>query len=83
MTSEGCEGCKIAKRIITEAIDTVHKEIELEIKDIKDLNKLFLKQNNVRDVPTIFFINGDIITFKYVGTMPVTVIIRWISLYLK
>lgn len=82
ITTPGCEGCAIIRRIIEEAITLSKKSIELEVKDAKDLDKKWFNQNRITDFPTVFLIKGDIIKYRFVGTRPAIVISQWIKLNL-
>ena len=84
ITTKGCKGCSIMHQLVTDALDSIsNKNIEFVEKDVETVDKKWLFTNKIFDFPTVLFINSDIITFKYTGTMPAPVIIRWIKLYLK
>lgn len=83
ITTQGCGGCRIMERLIHEAIRKSSKEIEFHKADYKELKPKFLRDHEVRDYPTTFFIKDNDIKFQYTGTNPVIVILRWIDVYFK
>jgi len=83
VTTRGCGGCIIMTRLVKQALVESHKSISLEVKDIKSVDKSFLHENKVTDFPTTFFIKDGAVKFKYTGTNPVTVILRWIDIHFK
>lgn len=83
ITTRGCEGCAIISKLIHEAISISKIRITFETKDVKEVDKKFLKQNKVTDFPTVFLMQNDDIKFSFVGTRPSIVISRWIDVYLN
>ena len=70
ITTEGCEGCAIAKRLIEKAISVAEVEIHLEVIDCLDSCYYdFIKQNNINDYPTTLYIVNDKVIDKTIGTM--------------
>ena len=54
ITTEGCEGCAIAERLIEKAISIAEVEIHLEVIDCLDPYYYdFIRQNNITDYPTM------------------------------
>lgn len=77
-TTEGCEGCKIAKTLINNAIIQSNLSINLEVFDnsiFTTLSKLY----NVDDFPTAIFIKNGMPVGKIVGTTTVDEIIKEIN----
>ena len=84
ITTKGCEGCSILKRLIPEAISMSNVLIEsFEIKDVSEIDKRFLKVNKVKDFPTTFLIQNDKVKFSFKSTRPAIVIARFIEVHLK
>ena len=83
VTTKGCAACLIMNRLLNQAIEESHKSIALEVKDIKKVDTMFLRDNKVTDFPTTFFIKDGVVKFRYTGTNPVTVIHRWIDIHFK
>ena len=83
ITTKGCAGCNIMHRLIREALKSTSKKIEFSIRDKDEVGKKWLAQNQITDFPTTIFIKDGIIKFKYVGTNPAIVILRWIDVYFK
>ena len=70
ITTEGCEGCAIAERLIKKAISVAKVKIYLEVIDCLDPYYYdFIKQNNITDYPTTFYIVNDKVIDKTIGTM--------------
>ena len=70
ITTEGCEGCAIAERLIEKAISVAEVEIHLEVIDCLDPYYYdFIKQNNITDYPTALYIVNDKVIDKTIGTM--------------
>ena len=82
ITTRGCEGCAIIRRLIEEAISISKKDVELTVKDASDIDKKWLKHNRVTDFPTTFLVKDDVIKYKFVGTVPAIVISQWIKVNL-
>ena len=84
ITTKGCEGCSILKRLIPEAISMTNVLIEsFEIKDVSEIDKSFLKINKVKDFPTTFLIQNDKVKFSFKSTRPAIVIARFIEVHFK
>ena len=83
ITTKGCAACTIMRRLITEAINESHKSITFKERDVKDADITFLKDNIVTDFPTTFFIKDGIVKYRYTGTNPKVVILRWIDIHFK
>lgn len=82
ITTKGCVGCAILRRLISEAIDMYNKDINFEEKDVSNCDKNWIKQNKITDFPTTLLIKGDVIKFKFTGTRPSIVIHRWLKIHL-
>lgn len=87
ITLEGCQGCNIMFSNVVEAINKSRKPIEFKhIKLAKNTiknNKDVLNKYDIRDYPAVLFFNKDNLKYKYIGTMPITVILRWIDIHFK
>jgi hypothetical protein len=82
ITTKGCEGCLRLDRLIQEALTLSHKKVEYTKQDFTEVDKKWLKSNNVEDYPTTFLIKDDIIRYRFTGTRPAIVIARWIDIHL-
>ena len=79
-TTEGCEGCKIAERLINKAIEQSGIDINFEVRPIENsifgnLAKLYL----IDDFPTALFSKRGKVVGKIVGTTTVDEIIKEIN----
>lgn len=83
ITTEGCEACEIAKNNILIAKADSKVDINVQVENHKNLDKEFLKRNNIKDYPTVLYIINDIIIKKAVGSFPSAVYLRWIDMYFK
>lgn len=85
ITTKGCEGCKIAERLIKEAINkSTFTHIQLKIIDCLDDNyKQLIKDNNITDFPTMLFVRENYVLYKYIGTSPIHKIINLIQYWFK
>lgn len=81
ITTKGCEACSILRDNVKQAISAHSLDIELETKDRSECDKKWLTTNRVHDFPAIFLIQNDIIRYKYIGSMPPIVILRWCDIY--
>lgn len=81
ITTDGCRACEIMIKLIQEAIAGYKHPVSLIVKDIKDVNKDFLKRKRINDFPTMFLSKDDIVMFKYEGTAPAVVILQWMKVY--
>lgn len=77
VTTEGCEGCKIAENIIKKVIEKPDfSNIKLEKIDCLDINyRQFINRYFINDYPTIVFIKDNDVLAKYVGTMSESILI--------
>lgn len=78
--TEGCEGCKIAKRLVNEAVEISNTKINFEVCNIKyesffNLAKLY----GIDDFPTALFVKGSSPVGKIIGTATVNEIIKEIN----
>ena len=83
ITTKGCGACDIMSRLVKEAIVSSKKSIQYVEKDYKDIPKKYLALNEITDFPTTLFIKDNEVKFKYTGTNPKIVILRWIDVYFK
>lgn len=81
ITTKGCEGCKILDRIIQKALDNYDKEVDYEIKDKDNIDVDFLKKHHINDFPMTILYKDNIIVFMFVGTKPVSVVNKYISIH--
>lgn len=79
ITTKGCEACNILKNIMAAVTKCSKVQFELNLKDVSEVNKLWLKRNKVTDFPTTFLMQNDIIKHSFVGTLPSVVILRYIN----
>lgn len=82
VTSEGCEACAIMRKNCVEAINETSKVIDFKEKDISEYSKHFLAKHNITDVPTTLLMNNGEVKYKYTGTRPKIVILRWTDVWL-
>ena len=82
ITTTKCEACNIAKSNVSSAVEG-YKNISLVIKDRKDVDKAFLKENKIKDFPTVLYMIDDRIVSKSCGTYPTVVYTHWIKMYFK
>lgn len=83
VTTYGCEACKIAENNVNQAVAQTDKEIEVEVKDWKDVGRSVLVLHNIKDYPAVLYYVGDNIVTSSVGTYPSPVYLRWIDMYFK
>lgn len=83
ITTEGCEGCAIAKRNIEEAIKQSKKSIDFEIRDCKEVTKKYLRTFGIIDFPAILFFKDEEFKLKKVGSVPSIIVLRWIDINFK
>lgn len=81
VTTEGCKGCRLTISNVKEAISYFKYPVELEVKDFSNLDKKWLKANNIKDFPTILLTRNDIIVYKFVGNRPPIVINHYMKLH--
>lgn len=81
ITTKGCEGCKILDRIIQKALDNYDKEVDYEIKDKDNIDVDFLKKHHINDFPMTILYKDNLIVFMFVGTKPVSVVNKYISIH--
>lgn len=82
ITTEGCEACNIAKKLITDAIKQSGASVKLQIIDCLDEKyKDFIRIHNIYDYPTIIFMQDDITIFTRKGTMAVPQLLYQIKLW--
>lgn len=84
ITTEGCEGCRIAKNILEKAIiESKIKLIYLQI-DVNDKFYYdFIKSLNVSDFPTIVFTRNHKILETITGTTTVDKLVKRIQKHFK
>jgi len=82
ITTSRCEACNIAKSHIIDALKG-YNDISLEIKDRKEVDRYFLKENKVKDFPTTIYMIDNKVVSKSCGTYPMIVYKHWIKLYFR
>lgn len=86
LTTAGCEGCQIMHQNTIEAIAMSYKPIEFKridlLKDTKETEN-YCKEFEITDFPTILLFDGTNLKYKYTGSMPVVVVLRWIDIHFK
>ena len=80
ITTEGCQGCVIARNIIKDAISQTKKSITFEERDTTELTKQFLRTFGIVDFPAILFFKDEELKVKKIGSVPAVVILRWIDI---
>lgn len=71
ITTKGCEACKLTINNINKYITANDiKDVQLETKDISEVDYNFRKEHNLEDFPTTFVIKDDNILINYVGYIP-------------
>ena len=83
LTTNGCEACDIAQRNVDIAISEANIEIQVDIKDWREEDRIFIKENKIKDFPTVLYIIDNNIVHKAVGSYPSAVYLRWIDIYFK
>ena len=85
VTTKGCTGCNIMEYNIKQALKEVNKDnsILFERIDAETFGKKAIRTFNITDFPTILLFKDDNLKLKYVGSMPIIVILRWIDVYFK
>ena len=82
ITTEGCEGCRIARNLVYRAALQSHKDIKIDvINHLDESYKSFIKTYNIKDFPTIVFIKNDVVMSIHTGTMPVPQLLHEIKLW--
>lgn len=81
VTTKGCAGCAIVRKLIDEAITMYHGKVEFEEKDISDIDRSFIKKHNICDFPTTILVKNYNVMFKFTGTRPSIVIHRWFKIH--
>lgn len=86
LTTAGCQGCSVMHSNTLEAVHMSHKDIEFKrvdmLKDTKETEQ-YCKKYNITDFPTILFFSNEELKYKYTGSMPVVVVLRWIDIHFK
>lgn len=82
ITTEGCEGCRIAKNLVEKAISLSNKVIKGDVIDHLDEHyKSFIKAYDIKDFPTIVFIRNSTVMSLHTGTMAVPQLLHEIKLW--
>lgn len=83
ITTEGCDGCRIAKNLITKAVLMSEiRNITFECIDCQNENyKDFIKEYSITDFPTIIFIKDMMVQYIHIGTMAVPQLLYQIKLW--
>ena len=83
VTTSGCEACKIAENNVNQAVAQTDKEIEVEVKDFKEVPRSILVLNNIKDYPAVLYYIDEKVIKSSVGTYPSPVYLRWIDMFFK
>ena len=59
ITSEGCTGCEVMKNSITSAIQQTKVDVTVEVQDIKNTHKRFIRTFGITDTPCAIFFKDD------------------------
>lgn len=80
ITTEGCQGCAIARNSIKDAISQTKKSITFEERNSTEVKKKFLRTFGIIDFPAILFFKDEELKVKKIGSVPSIVILRWIDI---
>ena len=80
VTTKGCEGCAIMAASIRKAIAMSTKDINYGQTDVAEIPKSERDKYKLKDFPTILMFVDNKLKYKYSGTMPAIVIVRWIDI---
>lgn len=83
ITTEGCEGCNIAKRNIENAILQTSKPITIDTMDYHKVPVKIISKYKVKDYPAVLYFINDTCVSRSIGSYPVAVYLRWIDMYFK
>ena len=81
ITTKGCEGCAIARKLIKEAIDDHSKTISFEQQTLAEFGRRRLTEMKIKDFPAILFYKDDVLVHKHIGTAPLAFFLRWFDVY--
>lgn len=79
VTTKGCAGCAIIRKLINEALEMYHNNAIFEDYDVSEVDKKFINTNHITDFPTVLLIKDNVTMFKFVGTKPAIIIHRWLK----
>ena len=80
ITTEGCEGCRIAENLTEKAISISDFEITFEVVDCLDPYYWdFIETNKITDYPTTVYMIDDKVKKITIGTMNVNKIVQHIQ----
>ena len=71
------------KNSITSAIQQTKVDVTVEIQDIKDTYKRFIRTFGITDTPCAIFFKDDKYLFKKIGSVPTVVVVQWINVHFK
>lgn len=83
ITTQGCEGCSIAKENVNSAKKQSNKKIDVQVEDWHTIDRRFIAEKKIKDFPTVLYILDNAIVYKCSGTYPTPVYLRWIDMYFK
>lgn len=80
IVTSNCEACNIAKSHVLSAAEP-YKNISVSIKNRKEVDNVFLRENRIKDFPTVLYIIDNKVVSKSCGTYPTVVYTHWIKMY--
>ena len=83
IVTDGCTACKIMRRLICEALRNTVKEIEFEVQNRKQADKVMMIHHDITDFPATVLIKDDVVKYVIIGTTAAAAINRYIDVYLK
>lgn len=86
-TIQDCEGCKILRRVLTEAIE-YNSDLNIDFVEIDATNSTrkhlsYLGNYKIGDFPAFQFIKDGVVVLSDSGSRPKAFIQRYIDLYFK
>lgn len=83
ITTSNCLGCTIQRRNVETAIAKTSKCVELEIKDFNEMPKRLLAKYKAYDYPFTGYFIDDELKFGSSGSYAMSMVLRYIDVYLK
>ena len=83
ITSKGCYGCEVMKTSINTAIKETKVDVTVEVIDIEEASRKFIRTFGITDTPTVIFFKDDKYLFKKIGSVPAVVVLQWINVHFK
>jgi len=83
ITTKNCLGCTVQIKNVQTAIAKSSKHIELEVKDFNDMPKRLIAKYKAYDYPFTGYLLDDELRFGSSGSYALTMVQRYIDVYLK